>query len=180
MTEELKSVINQMATYLAEGEKWHKKAANELRAMPNKRGYARIHDDQAALDGNKAIHLDKMFRDHLKYSPVIDSSYISKAEIYTIPDFDAFKQHFFTWMNREKLFKEIANKAIDLIRYEDMELYGEFCTMAKDLRTEYLRAEWLYLALADTGFDKSHCAIVSKWLHDQAESNPGDFNWNIG
>lgn len=180
MQEELKQTINQMATYLAEGEKWHSRTANQLRIMPNKRGYARIHDDQSIMDAGKLIHLNKMLRDYLKYTPIIDTNYVSKAELYTITTFEDFKKHFDTWMDREKIFKDITNRAISLIRDEDMTLYQEFCNMAKELKIEYMRAEWIKLSLLDCDWEKHHCAVVSKWLHEQAESNPGDWNFNIG
>lgn len=178
--EEMGEILNHVCSYLAEGEKWHSKTANELRKMPNKRGYARIHDDQAKCDAEKLLCLNKMLRDHMGHEAMIDIGMVQQAEAYKINSFEDFKNHFQVWLKREKDYLKCINDAIMAIRDKDMELYCKFCELAKDVKMEIMRSGWLHDSLADVNWDKHHCAVVSKWLHEQAEHEPGDWNWNIG
>lgn len=180
ISENLKQSINWTATYLAEGSRWHSRVANMLRAMPNKRGYARIHDDQAKMDADKLVDLNKMFRDFAGYDPVIDTPHVLKAESYSIMDFEDFKRHFDVWLSREETFSKNTFTAIELARKESITLYGQFCEILKDLELEYFRARLIKDALVDADWHKHHCAIVSKWLHEQAEADPKSLNYNIG
>lgn len=177
---DMHEILNKVCTHLAEGEKWHGKVSNELRKMPNKRGYARIHDDEACGDGEKLICLSKMMRDHLGHAPVIDMQEVAKAEGYTVDSFEGFKNHFKVWSKREKEYADTLNMAIDSVRDKDIDLYHKFCEMAKDVKIEAMRAEWIHDSLADCEWGKHHCAVVSKWLHEQAEAAPRSWNWNIG
>lgn len=177
---DLRTCINEVATYLSEGFRWHMRTANELRKMPNKRGYARIHDDQAEEDSKKLIELMKLVRDNMQYAPVADTAYVAKADNYTISSLDDFKNHFKVWMDREKIFIEAITEAINLVRDVDLELYQMFICMGKELKCECSRAEWIMLSLADVEWQPHHMAVVSKWLHEQAEACPGSLDFNIG
>ena len=180
ISEELKQALNRASTYLSEGAKWHSRVANMLRTMPNKRGYARIHDDQAALDAEKLIRLSKLSQDFLGYLPTVDMNFVARAESYTLSSFEDFKTHFDVWLSREDTFNETANSVIDFVRPVSISLYTEFCSIAKDLQEEYFRAKLIRDSLEDCGWDRVHCSIVSKWLHEQAEESPGKLNYNIG
>ena len=173
-------IYSKVCSHLAEGAAWHSRTATELRKMPNKRGYARIHDDQASGDSQKLICFNKMLRDHLMISPVPNMQMVAKVETYSINTFDDFKNHFRVWVAREGEYLEVLNCAIDASREKDMTVYHKLCEMAQSVKIEAMRAEWICASLADCGWEKHHCAVVSKWLHDQAETAPGDWNYNIG
>lgn len=182
MTEELKKPLEKIATYLSEGEMWHRKTANELRKLPNKRGFARWHEEESGYDQRERLKLDKLIRDNLKYAPVVDMAYVSKAEAYTIADAAGFKQHFTAWMAREKAFLEALNAAIPLAGREDMELYHRLCSLAKEVKNEATRAEWAFMGLEDTKWEPHDVRVVSKWLHEYFEDkyDGGMIDFNIG
>lgn len=170
MVEQLKQYLNEIATYLVEGEIWHRKVANELRKMPNKRGYARTHYEEGKSDAKLNFDLLKVIRDNLKYSPMVDMNYVVKAEMYTISTFEEFKQHFGAWIRREQTFLRSISSAIEQVRNEDMNVYSMLCALSKEVKEESIRAEWIMLSLEDDNWGKHHCAVVSKWLHEQCEA----------
>lgn len=180
MNEQFKQPLNEIATYLSEGEAWHRKVANELRKMPNKRGFARVHDGEGLCDSKLNFEFVKVLRDQIQYTPVIDTNYLMRVENYMINDFEGFKQHFRIWVDREAKFLKSITAAIDYARTEDMEIYGLLCKLSKEVKNEAIRAQWIHDSLADAEWHKHHCAIVSYLLHEYAEKHPGETDWNIG
>lgn len=180
--EELKLRLNEIGTYLSEGEIWHRRTANELRKLPNKRGFARWHEAESEYDQCEHLKFDKLIRDHLKYAPAIDTAYVSKAEMYTISDMAGFKQHFQSWIARETAFLASVNAAIEHARDADMELYHCLCSLAKEVKNEAMRAEWVYMGLEETQWSAHDTRVVSKWLHDyfECEYKGGEIDFNIG
>lgn len=179
---ELEKYINEIATYLSEGEIWHRKVANELRKLPNKRGFARMHEAESKYDQKEHLKYDKLIRDNLKYAPVVDMNYVSKAESYSIVDLNGFKQHFKTWYSRENAFLQSINSAIKIASGEDMELYHCLCCLAKEVKNESTRSQWIYDGLEDTGWNGHDIRIVSYLLHNyfEKEYDGGIIDWNIG
>lgn len=180
MTDQLKQYLNEICSYLSEGMAWHKRCANQLRKMPNRRGYARVHDGESECDAKSNLELSKLIQDNLNYSPVVDGSLIVRAESYAIQGLEGFKQHFRVWTEREKTFLKSITAAIDLMRTEDIEIYQYLCALSKEVKCESIRAEWIYMSLEDVAWQPHHMAIVSKYLHEQAEANPGSMDFNIG
>lgn len=180
--EELNKHLDKIATFLSEGEIWHRKSANELRKMPNKRGFARWHEAESDYDQKEHLKLDKLIRDNLKYAPMVDMAYVAKAESYTIADKEAFKQHFKQWITREKVFLESINAAIALSGSADMQIYQCLCCLAKEVKNEAVRAEWGLESFVDTGWEGHDIRVVSKWLHDYFEEkySGGTIDFNIG
>lgn len=182
MAEELKQRLNEISTYLSEGEAWHRRCANELRKMPNKRGFARHHDAESECDSKTRLKLDKLMMDNLKHSPTVDTAYVSRAESYAINGLEGFKQHFKAWVDREGTFLKSITTAIDLVRAEDIEIYSCLCCLSKEVKNEKIRAEWLYMGLEDAGWSGHDIRVVSKWLHDYFECkyDGGIIDYNIG
>lgn len=180
--EELRKHLDKIATYLSEGEIWHRKVANELRKLPNRRGFARWHEAESACDQKEHLKLDKLIRDNLKYGPMVDTGYTAKAETYTISDTNGFKQHFQAWIAREKAFLDALNTAIPLAGKEDMQIYHCLCALSKEVKNEALRAEWALWGLEDTQWEAHDVRVVSKWLHSYFEEqyNGGAIDFNIG
>lgn len=183
MVEDLQEHLSQIATYLSEGEAWHRRCANQLRKLPNKRGYARHHDAESECDGKSRLKLDKLMQDNLDYTPTIDTAYVSRAESYMIQNLEGFKQHFKAWMDREDKFLKSITAAIDLMRREDIEVYNFLCCLSKEVKNEVVRAEWLLMSLEDTKWEPHDVKVTSKWLHDYFEciyKHDGMIDWNIG
>lgn len=182
MDEMLKQHLNKIATHLTEGVLWHRRVANELRKLPNKRGFARWHESESLSDNELRTKFDKMFRDNIKYAPVIDTAFANKAETFMVSDLEMFKQHFVIWMAREKAFVDSINAAIVLARAEDMEIYNCLCDLAAEVKNEMLRAEWVNASLIDTNWSAHDIRVVSKWLHAYFEFDykGGTIDFNIG
>lgn len=180
--EELRQRLDEIATYLSEGEAWHRRTANELRKLPNRRGFARWHEAESECDQHFHLKLDKLIRDNLKYSPAVDMSYVSRAETYSVGGAQGFKDHFAAWIARENVFLAAINSAITYAGQQDMELYQCLCALAKEVKNEALRAEWALLGLEDTQWSPHDVRVVSKWLHDYFECNyqGGTIDFNIG
>lgn len=180
--EELKLRLNEIGTYLSEGEIWHRKTANELRKLPNKRGFARWHEKESEYDQCEHLKLDKLIRDHLRYAPMVDIAYVSKAESYTISDMAGFKQHFQAWIARETAFLASLNAAIEHARDVDIALYHCLCSLAKEVKNEEMRASWVYAGLEETQWSTHDVRVVSRWLHSYFEEkyDGGTIDFNIG
>lgn len=182
ISENLKTNLNEISTYLSEGESWHRKVANELRKLPNRRGFARWHEVESGYDQCEHTKLDKLIRDNLKYAPAVDMSYVSKAESYTVSDNAGFKQHFQIWITREQNFLASINAAIALAGQEDMQIYQCLCALAKEVKNEALRAEWIHAGFEDTAWEGHDIRVVSRWLHEyfEKEYSGGTIDFNIG
>jgi len=177
---DLQRSLNQICTFLAEGNIWHGRAADELRKMPNRRGYARMHESQAAHDARVSLDLHKDIRDILHFTPALDMAYAGKAAIYVIQDFNAFKRHFGDWENRENAYHDAAFEAIEAVRGTDIQIYTRMCQLARHFQEEAWRAAYIFSCLDEEGWGKHHVAVVSKWLHDHDEARPGSLDFNIG
>jgi hypothetical protein len=178
MSNQLNQDLNKVISYLAEGAAWHCKAANELRKMPNKRGFARWHDQiEAHCDADKKIDLSKEITDYLKHIPVVDNSMVLRAEQYTINGWEGFKQHFDVWIAREKEFEKVIMSAITNSARENIAIYQCLCNLSKEVCEEIFRVELVRDSLAQAEWNHHHVAIVSMLIHEHVETkNNRDFN----
>ena len=178
--EQLKQDLNKVVSYLSEGAAWHCKAANELRKIANKRGFARWHDDiEAKCDAKLKIELSKEISDYLKHIPVVDTSMVARAEQYTINGWEGFKQHFDIWIAREREFEKVIMVAITNASRENIAIYQKLCALSKEVCEEIFRVELVRDSLIEEGWGKHHCAIVSMLIHEHVEKH-GNRDFNIG
>lgn len=179
---ELYKALDDICTYLVEGEAFHLKAASECRKFAV-RGFARIHVGESEGDKKLLDHLAKLLDDRLQYQCKIDYSHVEEAQKMKIRNMENFKNHFHDWIDRENDFLRALNFAISKSSAVDMNLYQYLCKMAKEVQEEVMRARMMYDNLAFAEFQPHHILVVSKWLHDYMEHEfpkTGDMNYNIG
>lgn len=180
--EALKPYLNKISTYFSEGAIWHNRAANECRRFAHCRGWGRWHEAEAKEDFCSHQCFEKIVRDNLKYSPIVDGNYIIGAYNYQIQDNEQFKNHHEQWVQRENLFIATLNSAIQESRTVNMELYKFLCCTVEEVQNEAMRVGWVYDSLLSTGWEHHDIRVVSKWLHDYfaIEYKGGKIDFNIG
>lgn len=179
--EELQKYLDEIATYLAEGEAWHRTAANECRKL-FVRGWGRWHEAEAQCDEKSQICLAKLARDMLQYAPVIDSSFLVRANAYTIKDLDAFKLHHNQWIEREQMLIMALNNAIEQSRAIDIKVYHFLCDLAEEVQNEKMRVELVKGRMGLSAWNGHDIGVVSMVLHKyfECEYKGGEIDFNIG
>lgn len=180
--DELFRALDDICTYLVEGEAWHLKAANECRKIAI-RGLGRWHDAESKGDKKLLDHFVKMLGDRLQYYAKIAYQHVDKAQQMSIRNLDDFKQHFNDWIDREERFIDVLNFAVKGSGAVDMELYQCLCKMVKEVQDESMRARMVYDNLEFGGWMPHDISVKSKWLHEYFEhgyKQGEDINFNLG
>lgn len=174
-------LMDEITTYLWEGEAWHEKAANETRKI-SIRGVGRWHEAEGCYDAKERVCLEKLFRDKLGYAPMVDMASVDKAYKYTMTGPQDFKNHFQIWIDREKKFIECLDAAIAQAGMVDMELYKKLCCLVDEVQNEAMRAKMVHDRLELSGWNGHDIGVVSKWLHEyfEKEYDGGKIDFNIG
>lgn len=173
--------LNKIVTYLSEGEYWHEKAAGECRKMAI-RGWGRWHESEAICDAKSRICLEKLLRDKLSFAPEIDMAMVDHASKYIMNGAADFKTHHKLWIEREERLIECLNKAIELSRSVDMELYKELCCLLDEVQNEAMRVRLAHSSLDLGGWNGHDISVKSKWIHEyfEKEYSGGKIDLNIG
>lgn len=179
--QELYTSLNHIATYLSEGEAWHRRAANECRKMFI-RGLGRWHEAESKEDEKALICLSKLLQDNIKYSPVVDSTIVANAEKLVMASPADFKAHFNYWLERENKLIMALNAAINESRAINIELYEKLCGIQKEVQNEAMRIEMVYGRFDFAGWNGHDIGVCSKWLHEyfEKEYDGGCIDFNIG
>lgn len=179
---DLYEALDDIATFLVEGEAWHLAAANSCRKI-SIRGIGRWHDCESRGDKRLLDHLVKMLGDRLQYNAKISYQYVGKAQEISLKDLDDFRKHFHVWIDREKEFIEVLNFAVSKAGAVDMELYQCLCGIVKEVQDEVMRARMVYDSFEFTSWQPHDISVKSKWIHEYMEHDyprTGDLNFNIG
>lgn len=180
--EALYNALDDICTYLVEGEAWHLKTANECRKIAI-RGIGRWHDCESMGDKKLLDNLVKMLGDRLQYNVNIEYGQVEKAQQIEINNLEEFRNHFHIWDKREKEFIETLNFAIKKSGEVDMELYKTLCTMVKEVQDEVMRARMVYESFEFTSWQPHDISIKSMIIHKYFEDDykhGEDININIG
>ena len=181
MTERLITALNDVCTYLAEGEAWHMRVANQCRKL-HIRGLGRWHEAEACGDFKHRECLEKLLMDNCKIETDIEPARIVDSMTTKFNGMSDFKQHFFTWAEREELLISALSTAIDESRLENIELYHKLCCIQKEVQNERMRAEWAYHRLDLAGWNGHDIGVVSMIIHSyfEKEYDGGLIDFNIG
>jgi hypothetical protein len=180
--EKLHELLNKVSTELLVGTLWHGKVANECRKI-SIRGYGRMHEHEANHDFNSRLYIEKILRDKLQFSPMIDTQKLSTALSYSIENIDGFKQLHKDWIERERAFVEVLNELLPLTVKADLQLYKEVCELKDWVEHEIMCIKLLYDRFSATDFYHHDYMRISQDLHEYFENQikQGEKpNWNIG
>lgn len=181
-TGELYDALNDICTYLVEGQAWHLKAANECRGIAI-RGIGRWHDKEAEGDFNALDPLVKLLGDRLNFKAKIAYPRVERSQNFEIRNIEEFAKHFHVWIDRENEFLKALNFAVSKSGAVDMSLYQCLCKLTKEVQDEAMRARMVYDSMDFAGWNPHDISVKSKWIHEYFEHDykPGeDINFNIG
>lgn len=160
-------LLNEIVTYLWEGEIWHGKTANESRKF-SMRGFGRWHELEAFDDMQSRVNLEKIIRDRMNLSTFVDHSKIINAFSYTIKNMNDFNNHFMVWHKREIMYSECLNEAFSLSRHFDIQLYKSLCEVLDLAQEEIMRVKIVFETLQMYPNDIRQ---ISEKLHLHFEKN---------
>jgi|GEM_PF-1582705 len=170
---ELRSLLDDVCTYLSAGSHWHNKAAQCSWLMAI-RGYGRIHELQGIIDEEDLVCLRKLCTDKLKHIAVIDMDKVAKAEAWEMHDINGFRAHFKTWDEREERYMDCINEAIHYARKINIEIYEKLVCIAKRVQNEIFRVGAWYDRHELGGWRGDDIAYVSEIVHEHVESGNYD------
>ena len=171
--------IDKIASLGKRGAEFHEHLATELNRHGGLRGYAWLHRPEAMEDHKWLSKLKKITMDRLKHHAKIDRSHMTEVDGYLISNTQDFKASFPKWIGYEKELAEAISKAIELSRNIDLQIYSCLIEKGDELHEEIMRARNVYDNLEFAGWNPHHVVVVSKWIHEQRESNPGSLDINI-
>lgn len=174
--------LDHICSYLAMGEMWHRKAANECRKLAL-RGFGRWHEAESCGDADSLTCLSKLVMDKLMYAPKLDMQMVGKAESYSMNNIGDFKAHFSMWSENESELIECLNKAINLSRAMDIELYNKLCHITDEVQNEKMRIRLAHDRLNLGGWQGHDLGVVSMVMHSyfQNEHKQGSMiDLNLG
>lgn len=175
-------LMSEISTYLWEGEAWHEKAANECRKLAL-RGFGRWHEAEGCYDAKERYCLDKLMRDKLDMSPMVDIAKLDRALQYMMTGgADGLKAHFHMWMEREHAFIDTLNAAIKMSGEIDMEIYKKLCCLVDEVQNESMRVKMVEMRLAMAGYNGHDLGVTSMVLHKyfECEYDGGKIDFNLG
>lgn len=178
MTETLQEHLNEICSYLIEGEIWHRRAANSAR-MNALRGWGRWHDAESCGDSEALMCLEKILVDHLDFIPTYYQDNVIKAMKYTITD---IKGHHREWAEREDRLIMSLNGAIEEARMVSMCLYDKLCKLQHETQNERMRIDMIYKRLDLAGWNGHDMGVCSMVLHKyfEHEYDGGEIDINLG
>lgn len=177
----LQESLNDICCYLAEGEKWHNKMANECRKIYI-RGWGRWHEAESKGDKEMYTCLEKILMDKISYSPMIDAIILDKAMKEKFTSASDFKTHHSHWIMREEKLINALNYAIHESRSVDIEIYYKLCEILKEVQNEAMRVKMVIGRLDLAGWNGHDIGICSYLLHEYFEKcyHGGEIDFNIG
>lgn len=179
MTKELEMALNNIISYLADGESWHRRIANQLRLLAL-RGFSRWHECESLDDSKMRTKLEKVLVDNLKFTPTVDMSDAMRSEMLKMSSANDFKAHFAVWLQREQKLIDALNIAINESRLVNMELYHKLCKIQEEVQSEVTRADIVYRRLDFASWNAHDIGVVSMLIHKHYEDHPGSNDFNIG
>ena len=117
--------------------------------------------------------------DRLKHHPEYDRSHATEIDSYKINNIQDFKASFPKWMGYEKELAQQISKGIEMSRNVDLNIYQSLMKKGTDIHEEIMRARNVYDNLEFNQWHPHHVTVVSKWIHEQRESNPDSLDINI-
>lgn len=178
---ELRQHLDNICTYLTEGENWHRRSANECRKNML-RGWGRWHDAEGICDAKSHFAIAKIAIDSpaISYEPAVDLQTSMRAVSYTIPyGPEGLKRHHEQWLDRENRFIAIINMAIQESRNIDLCLYEELLCLGKEVQNEAMRVKMVEGRITLANYNGHDIGILSMVLHSYFEAYDGgviDFN----
>lgn len=191
--ESLKVVLNDINSFLMEGEAWHKRSAGELRKNFI-RGWGRWHEAEACFDEKFGLEFSKLCGDipNIKLIVSADLSIIQKANNYTIKDIvnletekfdpEPLKEHHKAWRAREQRFINALNYAISIAGSVNAELYKYLYCMLEEVQNEEQRVAMVQGRLCLAGYSGHDIGICSMLIHKyfECDYDGGKIDFNIG
>jgi hypothetical protein len=180
--------LDEIITFLTEGELWHRRSASESRRF-FVRGWGRWHDAEAECDSKSLQSLHKLIGDipTIKHLPTTDSQIIISAQGYKFSEtklredfINQFTQHHNDWISREKKLITCLNSTAKMANDYDTKLYKALLCLKEEVENEKFRVENMLGRMWLTGW--SDIGYVSKVLHDyfEHEYKGGLIDFNVG
>jgi hypothetical protein len=176
-------LMDEVVTGLATGEMWHEKAANEFRKI-GVRGFGRWSDAESKGDYKSRVCLEKLLRDYMDYSPMIDMAKVAESATMSMGGMQDLKKVLQYWYAQEMKYLEALNMAFPMAAQMNICIYKELVCLTEEVQNEAMRVKLCINRLDLAGWAGHDIGVVSMILHEFFESHEGDdlryINVNLG
>lgn len=178
--QELIKALNDICTFLMEGEEFHKKSASECRKLAIN-GWADWHTEECKTDKNALTVFMESLKVNSEFALEINSRQVDRVKLLPIKNIDDFRLHHIEWLEREEDFADAINFAIEKIDASNAKLKKWLELLVDEVQSEIELVKYAYTSLKFGDWMGHDISVKSKWMVDYfkkeyKEKQPIKFN----